>query len=192
MPAAQPFSQLPDGSHILIDANIFVYHFTGTSRFSLDSTALLERVEQGLLEGVTTVTILAETLHRLMMIEAVAKLGISTKNIVRYVKEHLQEAATLTDHLRVPGEIRRLGVKVVEVTVDDIERSRSYKTAYGLLTNDAITCQVMQRLSLVNLATNDPDFTRVPQMSVFAPFPAPVPPPEEGPNASSVESSVVK
>jgi len=38
-------SEIEDGCHIFVDANIFVYHFAKKSRFNAASTAFLERIE---------------------------------------------------------------------------------------------------------------------------------------------------
>jgi len=61
---------IESGSEIFIDANIFTYHFTGISD---ESSNLLNRCEQGDLTGLTSVNVLLEVLHRLMMVEAIRK-----------------------------------------------------------------------------------------------------------------------
>jgi len=58
------------GSEVFIDANIFIYHFTGVSD---ESSNLLSRCEQGNLTGITSLNVLFEVLHCLMMVEAVRK-----------------------------------------------------------------------------------------------------------------------
>jgi len=67
---ALPLLELPAGQTVFIDANIFIYHFTGLSQ---ECSSFLERCERGELWGVTAVHIILEVLHRLMMIEAVTK-----------------------------------------------------------------------------------------------------------------------
>ena len=67
---ALPLPELLTGQTIFIDANIFIYHFTGLSQ---ECSSFLERCERGDLWGITGVHILLEVLHRLMMIEAVTK-----------------------------------------------------------------------------------------------------------------------
>ena len=60
----------PAGTHVFIDANIFIYHFTGASS---QCSAFLSRCETRQFEGATGIHILTEVAHRLMMIEAVRK-----------------------------------------------------------------------------------------------------------------------
>jgi predicted nucleic acid-binding protein len=52
---------LPRATSIFIDANIFIYHFTGASG---ECTRFLARCEAGELAGVTSVSVLLEVLHR--------------------------------------------------------------------------------------------------------------------------------
>ena len=54
---------LPSGTHIFIDANILIYHFTQVP-LTAACTAFLQRVETGDLHGVTSVVVLAEVAHR--------------------------------------------------------------------------------------------------------------------------------
>src|SRR5437667_2131735 len=54
---------------IFLDSTIFIYHATGASP---ECRRLLERCEAGDVTGVTSVVVLAEAGHRLMMIEAAA------------------------------------------------------------------------------------------------------------------------
>jgi predicted nucleic acid-binding protein len=61
-------AEMPDAATVFIDANVFVYHFTGVSP---ECKGLLERAERTSIRGVTGAHILLEVLHRLMMIEAV-------------------------------------------------------------------------------------------------------------------------
>jgi predicted nucleic acid-binding protein len=61
---------LPDGASILVDANIFIYHFSGTS---LECQAFLQRCESRQLEAFTGVPMVLEVTHRLMMLEALQK-----------------------------------------------------------------------------------------------------------------------
>ena len=62
--------QIPGGESVFMDSNIFIYHFTGVSD---RCTEFLMRCEQGDLNGVTSVSVLPEVLHRLMMVEVVKR-----------------------------------------------------------------------------------------------------------------------
>ncbi|MGH9823873.1 MAG: hypothetical protein ACREDR_11560 [Blastocatellia bacterium] len=61
---------LPSGSACLIDANILLYHIAGSS---LECKEFLRRVASRDVEAFVTTTIVAEALHRQMLLEAVGK-----------------------------------------------------------------------------------------------------------------------
>ena len=60
----------PAGASIFIDANIFIYHFTGVSE---ECSEFLTRCESREITGQTSINVILEVLHRLMMVEAVTK-----------------------------------------------------------------------------------------------------------------------
>ena len=60
-------SEIETGSRVFVDANIFIYHFTGVSNECSD---FLERCERGKIHATTTVSVIMEVLHCLMIVEA--------------------------------------------------------------------------------------------------------------------------
>jgi predicted nucleic acid-binding protein len=165
--ALYSLADLPDGAHVLIDANIFVYHFSASPGFSDVPSRFLERVETGQVRGTTSSLVLIETLHRLMILEAVATLEVHPRDAVRYLKEHPGAVARLARHTTVPDTVLRIGVDVVTVELADVQRSHDIKRRYGLLTNDAILAATMERLRIHLLASNDADFDRVDGIAVY-------------------------
>ncbi len=67
---------LPVGSSVAIDTNIFVYAATGRSA---DCRSFLERLNRLEVRGLTTLEIMAETCHRLMLDEAFSNGSISAR-----------------------------------------------------------------------------------------------------------------
>ena len=63
-------NNLPDGQKVFIDANIFIYHFTGASQ---ECQEFLKSCLENKIIGFTATTILAEVCHRLMIMEAISK-----------------------------------------------------------------------------------------------------------------------
>jgi predicted nucleic acid-binding protein len=160
---------LPDHTEVFIDANVFVYHFSGPTEYTDFCSRFLQRIEEGRLSGFTSTLVLAETLHRLMIIEAATKLQIVPKVAIRHLKAHPLEVKKLTDHLTVPDNIQTFGIKVLSLDVADVLTSNEIKKEHGLLTNDAINLAVMRRHHLKSIATNDPDFERVTDLLVWKP-----------------------
>ena len=162
---------IPPATEIFIDANIFVYHFSGPTELTPACSAFLRRIEEHDLAGFTSLTAVVEVLHRLMVIEATETLQAEPKRIVRFLKEHPAEVRKLTRHLVVPEKIQAIGVRILAPTLDDVLATEEFKTAFGFLTNDAINLAVMKRHDLTHLATNDPDFARVEFLTVWKPLP---------------------
>lgn len=70
---------------VFVDVTVFIYHFTGASE---ECRHFLEGCERGEVKAVTSVTVLAETTHRLMMIEAVTAGLISPPNAAQKLRKN--------------------------------------------------------------------------------------------------------
>lgn len=95
-------AEIADGESAFVDANIFVYHFTGQSP---ECRSFLERCATGAIRGFTSTSTLAEVTHRLMIAEAV-QLGLVTQvkavprlkerpDAIRQLSRYQAEAATI-------------------------------------------------------------------------------------------------
>lgn len=161
--------EIEPGSKVFIDANIFVYHFSKSSRFNKSCTEFLFRVETSEIHGVTSVTVVQEATHRLMMVEASSILDIEVRNLPKYLKQHPDIVKQLTQHLVVPGKIFCLNIEIIQITPKIIEESQTIKTKYGFLTNDSLTLKIMEELGITILASNDLDFKRVDWLKLYLP-----------------------
>jgi len=164
---ALPLSRLPAGQTVFIDANIFIYHFTGISQ---ECSGFLERCEGGGLWGVTAVHILLEVLHRLMMIEAVIKGSVISGNVAKRLRGKPSVVKQLADCQTQTEAILEMGIKVVGLTSDILEISHPFRQRDGLLVNGSMTAGVMRAEGIVSLATADLDFTRVEGIQVYRPL----------------------
>ncbi len=161
---------LPSGSRVFIDANIFIYHFTHTP-LTPACTAFLQRVEIGDLEGITSVITLAEVAHRLMILEAIQTHGLFPHAAVKKLKEDPALVRQLS-HYKVATEmVPAFNVVVEAITSTHLRTAQGFSAACGLLTNDSLTAAVMQSLALADLASNDPDFSVVPTLTIWQPKP---------------------
>lgn len=164
--------EVPDGTAVFIDANIFIYHLSGPSPLSPACSTFLERVETGLLRGLTSSVVVIEVLHRLMILEAVTAFGVQARTATRYLKEHPEHVRSLRRHQEAPARIRDMGIELAPVGLEEIERSHEVKRRYGLLTNDALVVAAMQASDVTALASNDPDFARVEGITLYRPAPS--------------------
>jgi predicted nucleic acid-binding protein len=161
---------LPSGTRIFIDANIFIYHFTQTP-LTAACTAFLQRVEAGDLYGITSTVILAEVAHRLMILEAIRTLGLSSRTAVKKLKENPDLVRQLSHYKVATERIPSFNVTIEPVTFAHLQTAQGLSTLHGLLTNDSLTAAVMQALALTDIASNDPDLSVVPGLTVWRPQP---------------------
>jgi predicted nucleic acid-binding protein len=163
-------SDLPEGARVFIDANIFIYHFSAASRFNSSCTNFLERVEFGAVHGVTSAAIVLETIHRIMVEEAFLALpDIQPKNLVKYLKDHPDTVKGLEVNRGIPARIAQFNVEVIPTTMALIDQSQTIKTEYGFLSNDALILQIMRDRGLLHLASNDSDFERATNITLYKP-----------------------
>ena len=160
------FDELRDGEAIFLDANIFVYHFLGLSQ---QCKHLLKRCRDGLLQGKTASFILAETVHRLMVAEAVEQKLVTSKNALKKLRARPAIVQQLSKHAESVHTIRAMNIESVALTTAAVEASAAVRRQHGLLTNDSILVAVMKELGLTSLATLDKDFDRVEGLGVYKP-----------------------
>ena len=158
--------RVPAGTRIFLDANIFVYHFTGVSP---QCTAALARCEGSDLLGVTSVHVLAEVTHRLMAIEAARKGLVTTGNVAAKLREHPEIVRGLTDYQTNLEALLTIGIEALSMEADDLVASGTVRRTTGLLTNDSLIVAMLRRERLRALATTDNDFHRVPDLRVYVP-----------------------
>jgi predicted nucleic acid-binding protein len=160
------FDELRDGEAIFLDANIFVYHFLGLSQ---QCKELLKRCRDGRLQGTTASFIVAETVHRLMVAEAVEQQLVTSKNALKKLRERPEIVQQLRKHAESVLTIRAMNIESVALTTVAVEASAAVRRQYGLLTNDSILVAIMKELGLTRLVTLDKDFDRVEGLGVYKP-----------------------
>jgi len=164
---ALPLPELPAGQTVFIDANIFIYHFTGLSR---ECSGFLERCERGDLWGVTAVHILLEVLHRLMMIEAVTRKLVTSGNVAKKLRKRPDVLKQLADYQTQTETILEMGIEVTGLTADALKISHPYRQRDGLLVNDSLTAAVMEAEGISDIASGDLDFISVEELRVYSPL----------------------
>jgi predicted nucleic acid-binding protein len=163
------FDDIPDGEAVFIDANTFVYHFTPHPRFGAACRTLLNRTLQQGVAGLTAADVVSDAAHRLMTMEACAVLGWPATGIARRMKRQPAEISRLTRFQTAVDEIPLSGIQILPITGQLVLAAAARSRQYGLLSGDALIVAVMQAHGLVNLASHDADFDRVPGLIRFAP-----------------------
>ena len=113
--------------------------------------------------------LLLETLHRLMLLEAISRGLLTTGQPAKKLKQRLDIIPLLSDYNRCVAEIRRLRVRVYPVTFKHIRASHALRAAYGLMTKDSVVAALMLNYQISNLASRDSDLQRVPSLTLSQP-----------------------
>jgi predicted nucleic acid-binding protein len=130
----------------------------------------MERSAKGEVRAITSTIVVAEALHRMMIVEAVEKRGFDTaREAAEYLQNHPDFVKTLKKHLPVPSDLARMKIDIKPVDHVDLHNSKRVRRDHGFMTNDSLVLAVMKRYKVIHLATNDRDFERVPDIKVWAP-----------------------
>ena len=156
----------PSGASLFIDANCLLYHF-------LDShpscTYTLHRSELGEIRTFTSLPVLAEVRHRLMVLEASSRFGLPPRKVLAYLKRHSDRIKLLRTAVEAVESLNLLRVEVLVPSTEIFLASQRIGEECGLLTIDALTVAIMRARHLVHLASNDNDFARVPGLTLWRP-----------------------
>lgn len=160
------FDDLQNGDRVFIDANIFIYHFSG---FSLACKALFDRIFQNELTAYTSTSVLAEVLHRLMIAEAIEKGYIPAGQPAKKLKKRPDVIRKLSNYNRDVAKVSTMNVEILNSTQIGLQKSARIQETEGLLTNDSLIIATMKEMPLTKLATNDKDFGRINWLTIYTP-----------------------
>lgn len=156
---------LPAGTDVFLDANVFIYAFGGRSN---ECHHLLQRCSTEEVLGITTLDVVHEVTHRLMLIEAVAN-GIITKESAAALRGKWQDVTTLTQYWSLTARIFGLNILILTSEEPRLHRAYTMRSRHGLLTNDSLILAAMDEYGIGCLATRDGDFDHVAPLTVYKP-----------------------
>jgi len=162
-------ADIPAGAAVFLDANVFVYHFAPHPVLQGPCQQLLERCTREELVGFTSAHVVSNVAHRIMTLEAVDRFGWPTTGIGRRLLRHPDDVRQLTRFRQAVEEIPAFGIQVLPITMHLVSAAAAVSGQHGLLSGDALVVAVMREHGLVNLASHDADFDRVPGLTRYAP-----------------------
>jgi predicted nucleic acid-binding protein len=163
------FLDLVAGDEVFLDANIFVYYFAPDPTWHGSCSQLLQRIQNQEIAGHTSAAILSEVAHRLMTNEARTRHGWTSGKLLHRLKQNSPIVQTLTNSEAAVASIVGSRVHIFPIDAGLVVAAAAVSRQTGLLTNDALTVALMRSNGLVKLASNDPDFDRVPGITRYAP-----------------------
>jgi predicted nucleic acid-binding protein len=168
---SRPLSQIPNDAAVMVDANVFVYALTPQAHLHQPCRDLLERGAHGNITLSTTVSVVADVLHRAMVLEILAQgQAQRSSEAVQLLKRQPNMVVGLTRYRTILRDVRQARIDILPLTYRDLHASRVYREQHGLLVNDSLIVAVMQRERMQFLATNDSDFERVTGIAVHMPL----------------------
>ncbi|NJN66433.1 MAG: type II toxin-antitoxin system VapC family toxin [Chloroflexaceae bacterium] len=168
---SRSLDQIPHGANVMVDANIVVYALMPQANLHRPCQTLLERGARGEIWLHTSASVVADVLHRAMVLEVLAQgLVQRSAEAVRLLKQRPDLVVGLIRYRTLLRDLRQAQIDILPLTYRDLHTSRVYREQYGLLVNDSLIVAVMQREHIQFLATNDPDFKRVPGIGVCLPI----------------------
>jgi predicted nucleic acid-binding protein len=97
-------SEPPTWDTCFVDANILFYHFVETPPLSESCTSFLERAAKGEIVACTSMHILSEAVHKVMLAEAAAKFRLNRAGLVNWLQNHRGRIAELTEFRQAAAE----------------------------------------------------------------------------------------
>jgi len=156
---------IPDGSNVLIDANIFIYALSNRSD---QCKNFLTRCAREQIYGITLHEVVHEATHKFMCAEAISK-RLTASKPQKYLSENPDEVKGLTDYWVNTQKILALNLVLIPMEEKIIVGAQGERKSVGLLTNDSVIVSSMREYDISKIATNDRMFNSVNGLSVFAP-----------------------
>jgi predicted nucleic acid-binding protein len=162
---ARPLPDLPSGSLVFIDANIFIY---GMLRESVQCADLIERCRQEEVAGVTTTEVVSEVCHRLMIKEAM-DLGLISRPAASALKSKHTGIRGLRKYWELTARIFQLNLVVLSSSEARHRAAQRIRDQHGLLTNDSLIVAACFEREIPSLASRDADFELIPELTLYRP-----------------------
>jgi len=165
-------AQLPSGQTVFVDTNIFTLHYRNKSA---TCTAFIGRIAQGEVTAFVNTQVLSDLLHKLMLVEAVAK-GFIQRTRASDLKQCFQNnrgiAAQLRDYQTQFEDTVAIGLQVLRISTKILVDTKAERTSHALLTGDSLHLGTMNRhLPVINdIVTHDGDFRHIPGLTVWQPM----------------------
>ncbi len=156
---------LVDGSRVLIDANVFIFAFTEQST---QCRWLLDQCTSERITGFTTVEIINEVCHRLMITEAVTA-GVIERPSALSLKRKPNHVKNLTRYWHLSESIFRMNLVIVPLNESRLRHAHRIRIEYGLLTTDSMLIAAAREYGIVSPASHDSDFERIDRLVVYKP-----------------------
>ena len=160
---------LSDGSVCFIDANVLYYALVDTPPFSTSCIELLKRAGRGDVTAFTSMHLMGEVMHKIMLAEVAARYKLKRASLVNWLQANRNRIAELKTFSQSVRILCALPVKCLHVKSVILAEAADIACEAALLTNDSISVALMRSNNLRHMVTNDDDFDTVPGLTVWKP-----------------------
>jgi predicted nucleic acid-binding protein len=163
--AALPLAAVPARSNVLLDANVLVYALTSPG---CQSEQLVRRCQIEQVSGFTTVEVVNEVCHRLMVAEAFRN-GFIAKPNAGALKGRKAIISRLSEYWIQIERLLTSNILVLDLDEKRLRSAQRLRSAHGLLTTDATIIAGAMWLGITEVASNDKDFDGIPSITIYSP-----------------------
>ncbi len=157
-------------SPAFIDANIFLHDVFAHPRYQAYCRTLLQKVESGEVNGVTSVMVLDEVLFKMLIAEASQQYNVPLGQVPRFLKGDPDKISTLHQSWNNIERIQTISnLWISDISAADFSESVALAQRYNLLPHDALHLAVIKRAGITSIITSDADFDAVDWVTVFKP-----------------------
>jgi len=171
MEHAKKLIDLPKGSTVFIDTNIFLHHAFDINLISIE---FLKRIEKGTVKAYTSALVAEELFFKLLMQQASNFLkSVSVEKVKTLLKDERNREKifeSIFKYLKYIDTLQNLGLKILEIRDKDLDVAIHLAKKWGIITADAFHLAVMQRKGIVQLVSDDSDFERVKDVTLWRPI----------------------
>lgn len=158
---------IPGGSHCVLDSNILIYAEDGAS---LQAQRLLRRIEEQDLTAVLPQPVWQETMHLLMVKEAIMAGHVRGPNPARQLAAKPEVVRRLMIYRDKVRALATLGLGFEPCHEADLmSKALEIQERYGLLTNDSLIAAIAIRIEADALVSADTRFRAVKELKVYSP-----------------------
>ncbi|MBU3966882.1 MAG: PIN domain-containing protein [Euryarchaeota archaeon] len=152
---------------VFVDTNIFVYALAKNHRYKNICVEFLSKINEGVIIGFTSSTVINELFHTLLIGEIKKKYG--DKEVIRFIKEHPDVISECSVAYSALDDVFDSIVVILPLTLEVLQHAGTFSKKYNLLFSDAIHAASCKNYGIRNIATNDSDFDRVDFLKTWRP-----------------------
>lgn len=158
---------IPGGSHCVLDSNILIY---AEDAASLQAQRLLRRIEEQDLTAVLPQPVWQETMHLLMVKEAIMLGHVRGPNPARQLAGKPDVVRRLVLYRDKVRALVTLGLGFEPCHEADLmSTALEIQERYGLLTNDSLIAAIAIRIRADAVVSADARFRAIKELKVYAP-----------------------